>query len=89
MTTKRDGVPGPSVCGERAGARLMRSQYVRQAVTSTGLTEAQVAAVLHGLADHTALLAALDYSQPEDGYWPEATSLGRWLHDTAYQLESS
>lgn len=65
----------------------MRSQDVERAVVFTGLTPSQVAAVLHGLADHTALMAALDYSKPEDGYWPEATSLGRWLHDTANQLE--
>ena len=73
--------------GEPAGERLLRSQYVERAVRKTGLTPAQVAAVLHGLADHTALMAALDYAKPNDGYWPEATSLGRWLHDTANQLE--
>lgn len=76
-------VSGPTVCGESAADRLMRSQ----SVSRSDVTPAQVAAVLHGLADHTALMAALAYSPPEDGYWPEATSLGRWLHDTAYQLE--
>jgi hypothetical protein len=58
-----------------------------QAVSRAGLTRQQVAAVLRGLADHTALMAASDYSQPEDGFWPVQTSIGRWLHDTASQLE--
>lgn len=66
----------------------MRSQDVERAVRETGLTARQVAAVLHGLADHTALVVALDYRRPEDDHWPEATSLGRWLHDTAAQLDA-
>jgi hypothetical protein len=80
-------VNGPRVVGEPAGERLMRTQDVQRAVRETGLTAKQVAAVLHGLADHTALMAASEYSQPEDGFWPVQTSIGRWLHDTAFQLE--
>ena len=79
---------GPQVAGEAASERLMRSLDYRLAGGIPRLSREQVAVVLHALADHTALTAALDYSKPEDGYWPEATSLGRWLHDTADQLEA-
>ncbi len=42
--------------------------------------------VLHALADHTAIQAALRH-RFEPGYWPEATSMGRWYHDVADVLE--
>lgn len=42
-------------------------------------TLAQVAMVLHALADHTLLMRALTFD-PDDGPWPQATSVGRFLH---------
>lgn len=41
----------------------------------------QIAMVLHALADHTAIMQALVYRPPEDGMWPGASSVGRWLQD--------
>lgn len=41
---------------------------------------AQVAMVLHALADHASLQLALQFARPDDGHWPEATSVGRFLH---------
>lgn len=77
---------GPQVVGQPAADRLMDALDYRLHPQARQLTRDEVAVVLHALADHTALLAALDYSRPTDGHWPEATSVGRWLHDTADQL---
>lgn len=92
MTGRKDG---PMVVGERAADRLMRSLDYRLSPPGTErLTAAQVAVVLHALADHTALEAARVYSRDyppgsgrPDTSWPTSTSIGRWLHDTASQLE--
>jgi hypothetical protein len=78
---------GPQVAGEAAGDRLMRSIDYRLSPGARQLTREEVAVVLHALADHTAIVAAIAYNQPDDGHWPQATSLGRWFHDTADQLE--
>jgi hypothetical protein len=53
--------------------------------------EAQVAMVLHALADHTALEAARVYDRTRDGkeddLWPTSLSIGRWLHDLGDYIE--
>jgi hypothetical protein len=77
---------GPHVVGERAADRLMRSLDYRMPAGVEPLTPEQVAVVLHALADHTALEAARVYL-PDSSPWPTSTSIGRWLHDTADQLE--
>lgn len=77
---------GPSVAGEPAADRLMRSVDYRLHPDARQLTRSEVAVVLHALADHTALEAARAYSRPDDGFWPTSTSIGRWLHDTGNQL---
>ena len=48
-------------------------------------TKAQVAMVLHALADHTALKQAINWI-PIDGVDP-VDSLGRWMHDLGDYLE--
>jgi len=66
----------------------MRSlDYRRRAVEVEPLTPVQVAVVCHALADHTALLEALRYAP--GGPWPEARSVGRWLHAVGDQLEDT
>lgn len=77
----------PTVAGEPAADRLMRSLDYR--LSDPGMPRVspqQVAVVLHALADHTALMAALDYRRDDASPWPESLSLGRWLHDTADDL---
>ncbi len=73
--------------GERMADRLRRALDYRLHPDAEPITDSQLAVVLHALADHTALLAALDYRPPADGHWPQATSLGRWFHDTADQFD--
>ncbi len=41
---------------------------------------AQIAMVLHALADHTAIQHAQTFSLDEDSPWPASTSIGRFLH---------
>jgi hypothetical protein len=86
---------GPQVAGESAAHRLMRSLDYRLSPPGTPhLIPAQVAVVLHALADHTALEAARVYSRADlhdrdkESPWPTSTSIGRWLHDTADALEA-
>lgn len=79
----------PMVAGQRAADRLMRSLDYRLSPGVEPLTEEQVAVVLHALADHTALMAALAYRTDPTSPWPQSVSVGRWLHDTADQLERS
>jgi hypothetical protein len=78
---------GPMVAGEKAGDRLMRSlrNGVYREVEKP--SRMQVAMVLHALADHTALEAAREWRYEGDAPWPRSRSIGRWLHDTADQLE--
>lgn len=76
---------GPQVVGEPAADRLMRQLDYRLHPDAAPLNRDQVAVVLHALADHTALMAALEHRR-EDTPWPEATSVGRWLHDVGNQL---
>lgn len=80
--------PWPMVCGDPAADRLMQNLDYRLSVEGMPrLTRAQVAVVLHALADHTAIAEALRWRRPVDGLWPEETSVGRWFHDVADQLE--
>lgn len=44
--------------------------------------------VLHALADHTAIMQALKHRSDPTSPWPEATSVGRWLHDVGHNLEN-
>lgn len=82
---------GPEVAGQLASERLM-GQVLRNFKQDSGLPmiDAVVVATLHSLADHTALLAAMRYS-PDNPDGPgeagQATSMGRWLHAVADQVE--
>jgi hypothetical protein len=68
--------------GIDAADRLMRQVRNETRVGSDPApTPLQVAYVLHALADHTAIMQALEYRPPLDSPWPKATSVGRWLHD--------
>lgn len=78
---------GPHVAGEPAADRLMRSLDYRMHPGTEPVTRDQVAVVLHALADHTAIMAALDHRRDDDSPWPEALSVGRWFHDVADQLD--
>lgn len=80
---------GPMVAGEPAADRLMRSLDYRLSPGVEPLTREQVAVVLHALADHTALVAALAHRRDESSPWPDVLSIGRWLHDVADRLERS
>lgn len=75
------------VAGQRAADRLMLALDYRLSPGVAPLTEEQVAVVLHALADHTALMAALAYRPDPTSPWREALSVGHWLHDAADQLE--
>lgn len=79
--------PRTTVAGESAADRLMRSLDYRLSPGVPEVSREQVAVVLHAMADHTALMAALRHRVDRKSPWPEATSLGRWLHDTAADLE--
>jgi hypothetical protein len=43
------------------------------------LTDRQLAMVMHALADHTLIQAAMAYDTSQTP-WPEATSIGRFFH---------
>jgi hypothetical protein len=73
---------------ERAADRIMRNLDNR-ILGEPYPTRKQVAMVLHALADHTAIMSALDHRPDETSPWPEATSIGRWMQDVAVDLEHS
>lgn len=87
--TDSEKIVGPVVAGESAADRLMRSLDYRLAPDARRLTPVEVAIVLHALADHTALEAAREWRPDPSSPWPRSLSIGRWLHDTADQLERS
>lgn len=80
---------GPQVAGQPAADRLMAALDYRLSPGTQRLTRDQVAVVLHALADHTAIQAALAYRVDPSSPWPQATSMGRWYHDVGDQLGNS
>ena len=78
----------PKVAGQAATDRLMQQiSYETRCIDEPIPTKRQVAMVLHALADHTAIMAALKHRPDPTSPWPEATSVGRWLHDLGNDLE--
>jgi hypothetical protein len=76
------------VAGEPAAVRLMRQvNYGQRRHDEPVPSPRQVAMVLHALADHTAIMSALQHRRDENSPWPEATSIGRWLHDVGDYLD--
>lgn len=82
-TTRRP----PEVAGQNAAERLMANLDYRLSPNVQPLDEDQVAVVLRALADHTALADAVNWRHDPNSPWPVLTSLGRWLHDVADELE--
>lgn len=77
------------IANELAGVRLMRKiNDERRRIDAPMPTQDQVALVLHALADHTAIMTALNHRPDPTSPWPEATSVGQWLHDMGDSLES-
>jgi hypothetical protein len=78
----RDRRPNPwQIGGVDARTRLVQAVHHEARTYVEGPpTQAQIAMVLHALADHTSLLVALNFDPPVDGFWPEASSVGRFLH---------
>lgn len=87
----------PQVAGQPAGERIMKhlDNRLTQAPKPTPL---QVAMVLRSMADHTAIMEMTRYDRmgkapqgedptKETAYWPTETSIGRWFHAVADQLE--
>lgn len=77
------------VAGQNATDRLMQQigYETRRLDNQTPPTAYQVSMVLHALADHTAIMSALQHRPDPDSPWPEANSIGRWLHDVGSELE--
>lgn len=74
------------VSGGNATDRLMQSLDNRR-TGEPKPSKLQVAMVLHALADHTAIMKMLKHRPDPTSPWPEATSIGRWFHDVADELE--
>lgn len=87
MTADSEPITGPAVAGQPAADRLMGALDYRLHPGTRRLSRDQVAVVLHALADHTAIQAALVYRPDLASPWPHATSMGRWLHDVADDLD--
>lgn len=79
----------PTIAGESAADRLMRSLDYRLHPTARRLTREEVAVVMHALADHTAIEAALRFRPEPESPWPYALSVGRWFHAVGDQLDRS
>jgi hypothetical protein len=80
------------VAGEPAAERLTKYIAIQKGynrVEGVDLpTDNQVALVLHALADHTAIMEMLKHRPDPSSPWQEATSVGRWFHDVADELEA-
>ena len=71
---------------ESAADRIMRSLDNRLNGEPKP-TRKQVAMVLHAMADHTAIMSALEHRPDLTSPWPQANNMGRWYHDVADDLE--
>ena len=78
----------PKVAGQYADDRLLANIVrERRRFEDPIPSPEQVAMVLHALADHTAILEMLQHRPDSTSPWPEATSVGRWLHDVGDAFE--
>lgn len=77
----------PMVAGQPASHRLMQALDNRRFNGEAKPTANQVAMVLHALADHTAQMEMIKHRPDPTSPWQEATSVGRWMHDVADDLE--
>lgn len=78
------------VANQLAADRLMQQiSHTKRRIDEPMPSRNQVAMVLHALADHTAIMSALEHRPDPTSPWPEATSIGRWLHDVGDDLEWS
>ena len=79
----------PIVAGQPYTDRL-RDQLKRECQTWNVPmpTDSQVGAVLHAMADHTAIMTMLEHRPDPTSPWPQATSVGRFLHDAGDGFES-
>jgi hypothetical protein len=70
------------VADQSAADRLMQQiRYEQRRIDVPLPNRRQVAMMLHALADHTAIMSALQHRRDDTSPWPEATSIGRWLHE--------
>lgn len=85
-----------TVAGEHPADRLLHTQGVRQGSLRGDAppTPLQVAAVMHGLADHTHLAHIVNkvvtragLADTDDTFNPPATSLGRYFHALGDKIE--
>lgn len=86
--------PRPMVANAPAAERLKKQvaiQYGYHLKSADGgiVNPLQIATVLHALADHTAIMEMLNHRPDPNSPWPEATSIGRWFHDVADDLEAN
>lgn len=78
----------PRVHVQSAADRIMASMDYRLTRGVPALTRAQVAVVLRALADHTLLEAAREWRyESTERFCPRSLSIGRFLQDTADDLE--
>lgn len=76
------------VAGKSAAERLLGQIHQETRRIEGGApTPAQVAMVLHALADHTAIMEMLKHRPDPTSPWKEATSIGRWFHDVGDEME--
>ncbi len=68
-------------------AKRLMGQISLYSKTAPVPTPEQVAAVLHALADYTAIVQAVNHSRDTDDPHPEAISVVRWLHKYGDNLE--
>lgn len=97
-TAEEDTSLTPNPMVEHYAHRLLSTQDVqRGSLRGDGPpTPLQVAAVLHGMADHTAIQHLLNVianghamrRDTDDNLWPEATSVGRYFHALGDTIES-
>ena len=79
--------------GEDAADRIMKALDNRM-TGEPKPTRKQVGMVLHALADHTAIMEMVQFDRSdkwhpgqEEKLWPTETSIGRWFHRVADDLE--
>jgi hypothetical protein len=86
----------PMVAGQPATDRIM-SALDNRITGEPKPTRKQVAMVLHAMADHTAIMQMVNYDMRDlhpnrdkkTEYWPVETSIGRWFHVVAGELEDA
>lgn len=64
----------------------IKTNNYRHEGKEVNISDYELARVFEAMADHTLIMGMIHHQPDPTSPWPEATSVGRWMHSAAYYL---